>query len=121
MILWSGGALIFQSTLPARGATDYLPKPFTDCIISIHAPRTGSDVIILCFFIRGGIFQSTLPARGATGRVIEADALTIISIHAPRTGSDRELMACMILLEISIHAPRTGSDAYGLQRTQGLS
>ena len=55
----------FQSTLPARGATQ--PR----CVrpagerISIHAPRTGSDTT-------------------ATGEEIQIK----ISIHAPRTGSD---------------------------------
>ena len=34
--------------------------------ISIHAPRTGSDPSILCQFVRHFLFQSTLPARGAT-------------------------------------------------------
>ena len=56
----------FQSTLPARGATasdyqfDYLD------VISIHAPRTGSD-----------------RRKRASGAGLD------ISIHAPRTGSDR--------------------------------
>ena len=55
----------FQSTLPARGAT--LQKISTGKmeLISIHAPRTGSD---------------------ATR--IPVDTHSIISIHAPRTGSD---------------------------------
>ena len=58
---------IFQSTLPARGATFrhagvwYIP-------ISIHAPRTGSDVF---------------PAKPR--------AFCAISIHAPRTGSDASI------------------------------
>ena len=57
---------VFQSTLPARGATD-------------------ADVLFLC----NVEFQSTLPARGAT-RVTKAECLDLpISIHAPRTGSDR--------------------------------
>ena len=33
----------FQSTLPARGATEYLGEPSKTLPISIHAPRTGSD------------------------------------------------------------------------------
>ena len=42
-------------------------KSCTDILISIHAPRTGSDPY--CHFVFGGTggFQSTLPARGATG------------------------------------------------------
>ena len=78
----------FQSTLPARGATKTIRIDFLRKVISIHAPREGSDVFLnlfSCTYIdfnprspRGerqsteGIminlmkFQSTLPARGAT-------------------------------------------------------
>ena len=56
--------------------------------ISIHAPRTGSDVAV---------------------QYLRAQTLTI-SIHAPRTGSDPNSRICQKSLRISIHAPRTGSD-----------
>ena len=61
---------VFQSTLPARGATR-----FSKCFAS--RPR----------------FQSTLPARGAT-RPCDPDVrIRQISIHAPRTGSDQRTTA----------------------------
>ncbi len=79
---------LFQSTLPARGATLAGLDDFTLCLISIHAPRTGSDTRA----------ERSFPHEN-------------ISIHAPRTGSDRSCggvrRACRA---ISIHAPRTGSD-----------
>ena len=122
---------LFQSTLPARGATSVLRPARTLPQISIHAPRTGSD------FPEGGFYHRHE-----------------ISIHAPRTGSDhnprRSLSALrdfnprsphgerrtaprictsasnfnprsphgerlrrfrrVLSLGISIHAPRTGSD-----------
>ena len=78
----------FQSTLPARGATQRRLFCLRHLIISIHAPRTGSDCLhsgrapVLIYFNprsphgerrilrnkwRGKQgFQSTLPARGAT-------------------------------------------------------
>ena len=56
--------------------------------ISIHAPRTGSDLKARCF--PGVSFQ--------------------ISIHAPRTGSDLVAVLREHCDLISIHAPRTGSD-----------
>ena len=78
----------FQSTLPARGATDqeqpsggnsdisiHAPRTGSDALetenrwifrISIHAPRTGSDTAGNVPAGAGQIFQSTLPARGAT-------------------------------------------------------
>ena len=57
--------------------------------ISIHAPRTGSDV-------------ERLHRRRRIG----------ISIHAPRTGSDCYAVHGGLARHISIHAPRTGSDAH---------
>ena len=103
--------VIFQSTLPARGATKqfqqigkhdgisiHAPRtgsdnlvnmPNTVSCISIHAPRTGSDIERNTESISDCKFQSTLPARGATLRYSCVFLLKIhISIHAPRTGSD---------------------------------
>ena len=57
-------------------------------IISIHAPRVGSD------------FSSP----GSDLYLIR------ISIHAPRVGSDYEALARGGSRYISIHAPRVGSD-----------
>ena len=37
-------------------------------MISIHAPRTGSDPLDFCPPLTLLLFQSTLPARGATRR-----------------------------------------------------
>ena len=82
--------LLFQSTLPARGATRVHDGGMPRMGISIHAPRTGSDLCRagrvvfgghfnprsphgerlahLCALLYGCAFQSTLPARGATYR-----------------------------------------------------
>ena len=101
----------FQSTLPVRGATDSFSCISTDELISIHAPRAGSD---LCSSLahsqatdfnprspcgerhlhlqnqhNSQIFQSTLPVRGATEPAAQPVAHHAISIHAPRAGSDR--------------------------------
>ena len=82
-------SILFQSTLPARGATHPLPRE-RSCYqsISIHAPRTGSDHVCHARLLLLHRFQSTLPARGATVRAGKFQRLTRISIHAPRTGSD---------------------------------
>ena len=56
----------FQSTLPARGATRDGDGGDLMEVISIHAPRTGSDPF------RAGFIRNS----------------STISIHAPRTGSD---------------------------------
>ena len=57
--------------------------------ISIHAPRTGSDIAGASLVRVIPVFQSTLPARGATSGGAILHDLRFISIHAPRTGSDR--------------------------------
>ena len=62
----TGKGNTFQSTLPARGATDSHHEALFPAGISIHAPRTGSD-----------LHSTRTPPRRD------------ISIHAPRTGSDR--------------------------------
>ena len=83
----------FQSTLPARGAT-LCGAWWTGSIqnpISIHAPRTGSDAL--------HAYNDALQQA--------------ISIHAPRTGSDEKKVAVVRRGIISIHAPRTGSDYTG--------
>ena len=56
-------------------------------VISIHAPRVGSDWVdpVLIYWVP-------------------------ISIHAPRVGSDTRSPASDFALSISIHAPRVGSD-----------
>ena len=56
-------------------------------LISIHAPREGSD-------------DRRRPDAGGDP----------ISIHAPREGSDPRRMMMEMTSEISIHAPREGSD-----------
>ena len=59
-------------------------------IISIHAPREGSDVTVAVDATPNCIFLSTLPARGATPcRCNKVVGQVGISIHAPREGSDR--------------------------------
>ena len=59
-------AIGFQSTLPARGATTTAASTASSALISIHAPRTGSDD------------KASINSRLSD----------LISIHAPRTGSD---------------------------------
>ena len=105
----------FQSTLPVWGATHCSRRRFSHprhfnprspcgerpqqldsqaggAIISIHAPRVGSDA--------------------AKGQLKPNEFY--ISIHAPRVGSDRLAFFEGPMDIISIHAPRVGSDAGAL-------
>ena len=77
----------FQSTLPGWGATATEMTTAYTCVISIHAPRMGSDR-------RDGRPRTRI----------------VISIHAPRMGSDRRIRPVGCDRSISIHAPRMGSD-----------
>ena len=79
----------FLSTLPARGATGRDRIPGKLALISIHAPREGSDLCALLTVPARHLFLSTLPARGATDVLCSLKAGRSISIHAPREGSDQ--------------------------------
>ena len=111
---------LFQSTLPARGATwvsvdkvlplnNFNPRSphgerlrnaglyYRSCNISIHAPRTGSDGTGANNGASACAFQSTLPARGATAITDNWRWMLEISIHAPRTGSDFLALLCRVI------------------------
>ena len=57
----------FQSTPPARGATEHRRQITNGIGISIHAPREGGDDSSADSAAKAFLFQSTPPARGATG------------------------------------------------------
>ena len=80
--------IIFQSTLPAWGATNNHQTEGYEKPISIHAPRMGSDAKTMSGTGFNILFQSTLPAWGATANNGGGTSRTHISIHAPRMGSD---------------------------------
>ena len=125
--------VIFQSTLPARGATRKYHRCRPSVAISIHAPRTGSDTAQHPDSPRGGHFNPRSPHGERHGLGAKDAALRLISIHAPRTGSDSVQLGGQLPrrhfnprsphgerptvitpaagdCRISIHAPRTGSD-----------
>ena len=66
----AGLGIQFQSTLPARGATSGRRSCRHQGAISIHAPRAGSDLLATLNGVLDDVFQSTLPARGATPLLI---------------------------------------------------
>ena len=102
---------IFQSTLPARGATRAAQHQQKCNLISIHAPRTGSDCsgksahLPCCDFNPRSPhgerrnrrhhsrppqnFNPRSPHGERLGVTTTQEMLESISIHAPRTGSDR--------------------------------
>ena len=73
---------------PREGSDKRIKRKPAHLLISIHAPREGSDQGQLAR--RGSLVQflSTLPARGATLGHLQPLPADVISIHAPREGSD---------------------------------
>ena len=78
----------FQSTLPARGATRVRDAPTRAVVISIHAPRTGSDRGWCCGCCSPCNFNPRSPHGERLTSFILLMLRWMISIHAPRTGSD---------------------------------
>ena len=107
--------MLFQSTLPARGATEGRKKKGVTQDISIHAPRTGSDGTAFHQRQHAGdfnprsphgerpssmahraillLFQSTLPARGATTSPISSGKST--TYFNPRSPHGERRSACI--------------------------
>ena len=106
----------FQSTLPARGATLLTRQSAGASVISIHAPRTGSDLPPSSAWNPNNLFQSTLPARGATTSRMRKNCYFLFQSTLPARGATRQMADVPQLQGISIHAPRTGSDFWKTQR-----
>ena len=79
----------FQSTLPARGATELRHNDgVTESMISIHAPRTGSDLHGSRRRNGASYFNPRSPHGERQINPATMNGSQGISIHAPRTGSD---------------------------------
>ncbi len=79
---------LFQSTLPARGATSRCTPSSNNCLnFNPRSPRGERPPARQTANSRRR-FQSTLPARGATCNFLLQIWQNLISIHAPREGSD---------------------------------
>ena len=100
----------FQSTLPVGGATMSGFRSRQAVIISIHAPRGGSDCGCGTAISRYFIFQSTLPVGGATVESHFSKVPQIFQSTLPVGGATQGAEYDVIFLDISIHAPRGGSD-----------
>jgi len=83
---------------------------YADVLVSIHAPRVGSDSQGGTITLTLKTFQSTPPEWGATADVSKSRSTFRVSIHAPRVGSDPSPVQLLGQSPVSIHAPRVGSD-----------
>ncbi len=96
---------IFQSTLPARGATRAAQHQQKCNLISIHAPRTGSDCSGKSAHLPCCDFNPRSPHGERRTRFICSLPTQTISIHAPRTGSDQSQQP--VELRLSYFNPRS--------------
>jgi len=109
---WAANPIVarFQSTLPARGATcDSLDAT---CRVTCFNPRSprGERPAAGMLYLAVATFQSTLPARGATSRHLQHARDASVSIHAPREGSDPPTARQTIqLLEFQSTLPARGA------------
>ena len=123
----------FQSTLPVGGATYQMQGTNNGTVISIHAPRGGSDDASVqrpeylgdfnprspwgerhsrrLGWAWSSSFQSTLPVGGAT-RLTRKELAQHAAFQStlPVGGATSLLPLKRMWLDISIHAPRGGSD-----------
>ena len=123
----------FQSTLPVWGATGKTAHPTMRGLISIHAPRVGSDLrsdrksLLPRYFnprspcgerprpvfdlrAKAG-FQSTLPVWGATMKQLRSGTGGLFQSTLPVWGATFPENSTRYRANgISIHAPRVGSD-----------
>ena len=105
----------FQSTLPARGATNITIIMPMHSEISIHAPREGSDLIYLIRAAHVGI-SIHAPREGSDAETfIALNGLRNFNPRSPRGERPRSSSFTTVYKSISIHAPREGSDARGEQ------
>ena len=108
---------VFQSTLPARGATRSSLCCSFHCLISIHAPRTGSDWRCWEKEPTREDFNPRSPHGERPGTGGKSNTPTHFNPRSPHGERRLTLQSYKIHQSISIHAPRTGSD-FGLKQMQ---
>ena len=99
----------FQSTLPARGATRGTVSCGCNRIISIHAPRTGSDARLVWSSSTSRNFNPRSPHGERLPRFRKRQVLRNFNPRSPH-GERQYHRRNRPGQQISIHAPRTGSD-----------
>ena len=114
----------FQSTLPARGATAQTKT--ATCWTPYFNPRSprGERHMYVHEIVGSDGFQSTLPARGATGCDLFPGLSLGISIHAPREGSDRSkpsTASYAVLFQSTLPARGATQSVYDTVTGMGIS
>ena len=102
-------SMVFQSTLPLRGATRRRRPVPSGLAISIHTPLAGSDLAGHAGIAGTGISIHT-PLAGSDSFTPLSLEKEEISIHTPLAGSDPIRRQQHPKRHISIHTPLAGSD-----------
>ena len=105
----------FQSTPPARGATQCFGWGRFVVQISIHAPCEGGDSATLCCIGQSYPISIHAPCEGGDNYTSLFIVCRGISIHAPCEGGDVEKAVAHHTGFISIHAPCEGGDSKDAQ------
>jgi len=85
-------SFVFQSTLPARGATRVSCSRLCRPLVSIHAPRAGSDHHANPPIDWSRSFNPRSPRGERPPARRQHSPIGSVSIHAPRAGSDAGLL-----------------------------
>ena len=109
-----GAQMIFQSTLPARGATSLKSSPAEHMPISIHAPCTGSDASIVTKCWQYAYFNPrSLHGERRARTMTVCRTCSRFQSTLPARGATHHGGLHLRAGTISIHAPCTGSDRSG--------
>ena len=102
--------LVFQSTLPLRGATAYRFSIDETLIISIHTPLAGSDIFVLN---KEGVLTYFNPHSPCGERLDETNCGLFVGDFNPHSPcGERPIVPQKLyhVVRISIHTPLAGSD-----------
>ena len=106
------GSRNFNPRSPGGERPDETIQRLQSLIISIHAPRVGSDLSQISSAQWQEPFQSTLPVWGATRRYPRRASRCRFQSTLPVWGATITSHIVVHITEISIHAPRVGSDFF---------
>ena len=108
------GSLIFQSTLPMRGATIHVSFSSQICAyFNPHSPcgERLAPTLAIFMFLR---FQSTLPMRGATGPSVAACVPQSFQSTLPMRGATLSVGRTLSLFEFQSTLPMRGATPYSI-------
>ena len=101
---------LFQSTPPARGATNKSSTASPSLLISIHAPREGGDLPAGAARHIRHDFNPRPPRGGRPFGSIFSRPASNFNPRPPRGGRPASWSPAFLFCRISIHAPREGGD-----------